>query len=427
MSLFQLDRAARRPHQHVHAHGDHCPLCEQPIGQDIARRIEARMREQQEAVVKQARAETAAAAEQAIAAARSEAKAQAEAAALARLSDFQARLAQAEQARAETAAAAEQAIAAARNEAKAQAEAAALARLADTQTRLAQAEQARSDAADQIAALKAEQQAAVDARVAEIKETLLRQKEDLQREKETAILAEKAKVLKLTSEVADLHRKLEGKTAHELGEGSEIDLFEQLRQAFAGDRIQRVPKGVNGADVIHEVVHNGRVCGKIVYDAKNRDAWQNGFAVKLNADKLAQGADHAILSSNKFPKDKREIHLQDGVIVAAPGRVPAIVEILRDQLVRLSELRVSNEERGSKTEALYGFITSEHCKQLIGQVEAQAGKMLDLDTREQEAHRRLWDTRKKLIHSVQKARSDLSFEIDRIIGTAGNGPEELAP
>jgi hypothetical protein len=385
MSLFQLDRPARRPH--VHAHGDLCPLCEQPIAQDIARRIETRMREQQEAAVKQVRAEMAAAAEQAIAAARSEAQVQA----------------------------------------RAQAEAAALARLSDIQARLREAEQAGAEAVGQMAALRAEQQAAVDAavekRIAEVQDTLARQKEDLQREKEAAVLAEKAKVLKLTSDLADLQRKLEGKTAHELGEGSEVDLFEQLRAAFASDRIQRVPKGVNGADVVHEVVHNGRVCGKIVYDAKNRDAWQNNFAVKLNADKLAQGADHAILASNKFPKDKREIHLQDGVIVAAPARVAAIVEILRDQLVRLHELRVSNAARGSKTEAIYAFITSEHCRQLIGHVEAQAGKMLDLDAREQEAHRRLWDTRRKLIHSVQKARSDLSFEIDRIIGTAGNGPE----
>ncbi len=421
MTLFQ-----RQIKPHVHARGDLCPLCEQPIGQDIAGRIEARMREQQEAVIAQARAETALAADQAVKAARSEARAQAEAAATARLAEAEARLAQAEQSRAEQAAAAERALAAARSEARVQAEAAALASVADIQARLASAEQARADAAGQIAALKAEQQAAVEKRVAEIAETLVRQKEDLQREKEVAILAEKQKVLKLTSDLADLQRKLEGKSAHELGEGSEIDLFEQLRAAFEGDRIQRVPKGVNGADVIHEVVHNGRTCGKIVYDAKNRDAWQNGFAVKLNADKLAQGADHAILSSNKFPRDKREIHLQDGVIVAAPARVLAIVEILRDQLIRLSELRVSNEQRDGKTEELYGFITSEHCKQLIGQVESQAGKMLDLDAREQEAHRRLWDQRKKLIHAVQKARSDLSFEIDRIVGTAGNGPEDDA-
>jgi hypothetical protein len=60
---------------------------------------------------------------------------------------------------------------------------------------------------------------------------------------------------------------------------------------------------------------------------------------------------------------------------------------------------------------------------MIEQVEAQAGKMLDLDSKEQEAHRRLWDQRKKLITAVQRARGDLSFEIDRIIGTAGNGAE----
>ena len=88
----------------------------------------------------------------------------------------------------------------------------------------------------------------------------------------------------------------------------------------------------------------------------------------------------------------------------------------------MHELRISKEEREQKTVELYAFITSEHCKQLLDQVETQAGKMLELESKEQEAHRRLWDARSKLIHSVQKARSDLVFEIDRIIGTAGNGP-----
>ena len=147
-----------------------------------------------------------------------------------------------------------------------------LAKLAEIQSRLAQAEQAKAAAHEQMAALKAEQEAAVEtARAPGAR------RQALQREKDAAVLAEKAKVLKLQSELADMQRKLEGKSAHELGEGSEVDLFEQLRDAFEGDRIQRVAKGVNGADVIHEVVHNGKVCGKIIYDAKNRDAWQNEF------------------------------------------------------------------------------------------------------------------------------------------------------
>jgi len=366
-----------------HGQGLHhrCPVCEQPIGQDIVRRIEARQREQYEAALHRARTEAAAAVDQQVADARSEAR---------------------------------------------QAAVALGARLAEFQTKLAQEQQVRLAVEAQMAALKTEQQAVIDARLAEVSDGLERVKADLQREKESAVLAEKAKVLKLQTELQDMQRKLEGKSAHELGEGSEIDLYQELRAAFEFDRIQRVPKGVNGADVIQEVVHHGKVCGKIIFDAKNRDAWQNAFATKLKADKLAQGADHAILSSNKFPKDKSEIHCQDGVIVANPMRVLAIVEILRDQLVRMHELRVSNEQRGSKTVELYAFITSEQFKQLVEQVEAQAGKMLDLEAKEQEAHRRIWDQRSKLIRAVQKARSDLSFEIDRIIGTAGNGHEDEA-
>ena len=97
------------------------------------------------------------------------------------------------------------------------------------------------------------------------------------------------------------------------------------------------------------MVHNGKVCGKIIYDAKNRNAWQNEFVVKLRADKIAQAADHAILSSNKFPKDKAQVHYQDGVIVAAPARVVAIVQLLRDQVVRMHELRISKEGREQKS------------------------------------------------------------------------------
>lgn len=430
MSLFSSSsrQAPQASKSHPHGVGDRCPTCEQPIGQDIARQIEARQRQQQEEALQQARAEAEAAAAKRIATERQAIQAQAEQASLAKLADIRAELARVEEAR--TAAHEQMAllqadhekrIAAERQAIQAQVEQAALAKLADMQAELARAQQARTAADAQIAALKAEQDAAIEKRMAEIQENVLRQKEDMQREKETLVLAEKAKVIKLQSELADMQRKLEGKSANELGEGSEVDLFEQLRATFEGDRITRVGKGVNGADVIHEVMHNGKMCGRIVYDAKNRNAWQNEFVSKLRADKIAHNADHAILSSNKFPKDKAQVHYQDGVVVALPARVVAIVQLLRDQVVRMHELRISKEGREQKSMEIYAFITSEHCKQLLDQVETQAGRMLDLDTKEQEAHRRLWDARKKLITSVLKARSDLGFEIDRIIGTAGNG------
>jgi hypothetical protein len=402
MAIFS-STARQAPAAHVHAGDEACPWCDQPIPrskfEEITRRIEAREREQHAAVQRRLTEEFT----QKAAALKAEAQAAVDAA------------------RAEAAKALEERVLAARNEAKQAAEAAMLARFSETQSKLAEAERARLAAEQQMKVLQAEQEQALAARIAEAREAL-------QRERDAAVLAEKARAFeenqKLQLRLQDLQRQLESKPAHELGEGAEIDLFEQLRTAFEGDRIRRVGKGVNGADVIHEVVHNGKVCGKIIYDAKNRNAWQNEFVNKLRADKLAEGADHAILSSNKFPRDRSQVHLQDGVIVANPARVLALVEILRGQVVRMHELRVSEEERGQKTVQLYSFITSEHCKQLLEAVEQQAGKMLELDAKEQETHRRIWDQRGKLIRSVQKARGDLVFEIDRIIGTAGNGPDD---
>jgi predicted RNA-binding protein with PUA domain len=45
-----------------------------------------------------------------------------------------------------------------------------------------------------------------------------------------------------------------------------VQFFEALKAEFRDDNISRVEKGVAGADILHEVVYNGRICGLIVYD-----------------------------------------------------------------------------------------------------------------------------------------------------------------
>src|ERR1700692_4506900 len=127
---------------------------------------------------------------------------------------------------------------------------------------------------------------------------------------------------RLTGKLEDLPRQLERKPANERGEGAEIDLFESLKQELECDLIKRVSKGAAGADIIHDVVHGGKVCGRIVYDAKNRNAWRNEYVTKLRQDQITAEADHAILASLKFPADARQLHVQEGVISATTLSVP---------------------------------------------------------------------------------------------------------
>ncbi len=293
--------------------------------------------------------------------------------------------------------------------------AAATAAEAQAKERIAAVENERTTLKQQLDEVNAAHEADILQRTNEVRESL-------GREMSKAVADERAnafaKEQRLTETVDSLKRQLEQKTAAELGEGSEIDLHLALKERFPDDIIRRVPKGENGADVIHEVIDNGIVCGKIVYDSKNRGAWQNNFVTKLRSDMIAEKADHAILSTNKFPAGVRQLHMQDGVIVACPARVVALAELLRSHIVQSNALRMSAEQREEKTAKLYDYITSEPCTQLLNSMQTAFERLDAIDADEKKAHDLVWNKRGKLIKDLERTRGSFVFELHRIIGTA---------
>ena len=287
--------------------------------------------------------------------------------------------------------------------------------IAEVEGRLAEAQRARDTAQQQTTQMRETQETVLNERLQEMREALEKDKTD-------AVLAAEARAFeerqKWQVKVQELQRQIDNRKPDELGEGAEVKLYEVLKGAFEDDRIRRVEKGTPGADIIHEVVHNGKVCGKIVYDSKNRNAWQDGFVAKLRKDQLAEGADHAILSTNKFPKGARDLHLLDNVIIACPARVLVLAELLRSHIVQTHELRVSNQEREEKTAELYTFITSGRGTQLLESIELLIGKLEQIDVDEEKAHKSVWKKRGELLRSILKVNGDFRFAIDRIIGTA---------
>lgn len=197
---------------------------------------------------------------------------------------------------------------------------------------------------------------------------------------------------KMSEQLADMQRKLDQKTAEQLGEGAEADLYEDLKARFEseGDKIERVGKGKPGADVIHTVKRNGMVCGKIIYDSKNHGQWRYDFAEKLAADKIAEKADHAILSTRKFPEGMKQLDVMDGVILANPARVVALVQVVREHIVKSHTLRISNEEKTLKSAELYAFITSTQYTDLLDRIDTQAQELLDVRVTEQKVHEKMW-------------------------------------
>jgi hypothetical protein len=76
-----------------------------------------------------------------------------------------------------------------------------------------------------------------------------------------AIQAERTRAysakLSLEQKLEGMKRKLQRKSANDIGEPAEIDLHSMLVSAFPEDNVSRVPRGIKGPDVVVEVTHQG--------------------------------------------------------------------------------------------------------------------------------------------------------------------------
>jgi hypothetical protein len=284
------------------------------------------------------------------------------------------------------------------------------------------AKEAKQQADVELAAARAEHEKAMTVRLTELREVLEQSNlKELNAEKARAFQERQ----KFEEQLAAVQRQLQQQTAGELGEGAELDLYEELKRNFVGDDIQRVKRGAPGADIVHKVMDSGRICGSIVYDSKNRTAWRNNYITKLHSDQLAAKADHAILACAVFPAGNRQLHVQDGVVVANPARVVALVSILRKHLIQVATMRLSDDARAEKMAALYDFVISERFNQLLSQLSVITEDMLELEVKEKRAHDNTWKKRGELIRASEQTQGSLAAEIDRIVTAPGDNPEKV--
>ncbi len=273
----------------------------------------------------------------------------------------------------------------------------------------------RDEAKTQQAQMKTE----AETREADYQKELRRQREVLEKDKERALAVKDSETTTereaLKRQVADLNRKLERKTANELGDGGEVDLYEELRAAFPEDRVTRIQKGLPGADIRHQVLHGGEACGTILYDSKNHKVWRTSFAEKLKADQTEEGADHAILSTLRFPQGEHHITTVSDVVVSGPRHVVHIAQLMRRSIVSLHIQGLSLEDRAGKQQDLYKHISSSSFRQQMEELERLNDQIAEIDVEEESRHRRTWKARGKLITRQKRALMDVVVGIDGII------------
>jgi len=247
----------------------------------------------------------------------------------------------------------------------------------------------------------------------------------LQKDRETALLRKDAEFARerdaLQKKIADMSRRV--KKGIEIGEGAEIDLYDELRRAFPDDQIVRTvrTKG-KPANLLLDVRYRSKSAGRILVDANPRGAWQQAFVTKLRQDQSDVGAEQAILATAVFPAGRRELFVDSGVIVVAPARVTAIVEVLRKALIAMHAAKLSEAERADKLGRLFRFITSTSFKRKLAEASDLAGEALQIDVDEKRAHDNVWKKRGTVLSRIKNVLREIDTDVAAILESRDEPP-----
>jgi hypothetical protein len=231
-------------------------------------------------------------------------------------------------------------------------------------------------------------------------------------------------IASMQRQIEDLKRKAEQGSQQLQGEVQELALEALLRQRFARDLIEPIPKGEFGGDLIQRVVGPaGQVVGSILWEAKRTKNWSDGWLSKLREDQRTAKADVALIVTQALPKSVQTFDYIDGVWVTDSKCAIAVAVALRESLLALSAAQLAGEGQQTKMELIYRYLTSSRFRHRIEAVVERFTEMqADLD-RERKAMTRLWAKREEQIHGVVETMAGLYGDLQ---GIAGRSLQEIA-
>lgn len=235
--------------------------------------------------------------------------------------------------------------------------------------------------------------------------------EKLQAEKEKDQLRHAAEQAKLQTQLDTLSRKLEKQTAEQLGEEAESDLFVQLAQAFPGDRIERIGRGVKGADILHNVMEGPKVLGRIVYECKNVLNWQNEFIAHAKHYQTQYETPNVIVVSRVFPRKDKDFSVVDGIPVVSQRLAVSLASVIRAGVVDIGNLRLSGKERDGKTEELFNYVVSDKFVTRFREIAEGIASLRALQEKARKWHENTWQAETKIHDCIDNRHREIDAQM----------------
>ncbi len=250
----------------------------------------------------------------------------------------------------------------------------------------------------------------------DIEEKITKEKE----EKFLLKIAEKNKQLEDTKKALfEAQRKAHQGSMQTQGEVLELSLEELLKKKFPFDKIDPVPKGISGADIIQTVYsHSNQPAGTIVWESKQTKNWTEDWIQKLKDDSRQIKADIAVLVSNILPKEINNFGLYHGIWVCNRQSIYGLTTALRNQILAIHNTITVNTGKEEKMEILYDHLCSPGFAQKIEIIVETFINMQRTLEKEKIAMNKIWTVREVQIKRLQDSTIKMYGEIQGIAGKA---------
>ena len=204
--------------------------------------------------------------------------------------------------------------------------------------------------------------------------------------------------LKQQDRIKNLETQLKNQTTPQLeGLLYEDKLIEALQKDYPGDKFDHTGKG---GDILHHIIHDKQTAGLIVYECKKVSCWQNAHVEQAYSARIQRKADYAILVTSATKKGASGFFIEKGVIVVSPGGVLALAAILREQIIRIAQLKLTKSQREEARERTMEYLQGAEFKNAIDLIIRKTVEMYEELKKECHDHVKGWKKRYDCLKSV---------------------------
>jgi hypothetical protein len=214
--------------------------------------------------------------------------------------------------------------------------------------------------------------------------------------------------------IDEMSVRLERQTSGQMGEMTEADALTALKRAFPSDNIQRIGRGVRGADILHKVMLEGAEIGCIVYECKNATSWQNEWLAKARSYRTQYQTDWVIVASRCFPRKAKWFVVERDIPVIELRLIVSLAEVVRSAILEIGSLRLTTDGRQAKADQMLKYILSEAFRTRFKAVAEVVTSLRSQQDKERRWHSEAWAKQTRMYDDIESSRRDIASQVRAI-------------